>query len=360
MNVLHIDEQSAWRGGERQASWLIQGLVEHGHKVIIAGKSNCPFVTSDHAGAEILHRLEAPFLCELDLWTAWRLSKCVRKYSVDILHSHTSHSHSIACLTRAFAGRGKVVASRRVSFAQRQDPLNKWKYSAPDMFIAVSNRVSEVLIEGGVDRNKVCTVHSAIDPQRLEVEPLSRSTLGIAPDVPLLFNAGSLEEAKGHDVLLDAMAIIVKKRPDVKLLIAGEGPLRVSIESQISELGLCDSVKLLGHRQDVPAITRSCNLYVSSSNFEGLGTSVLEALVCAVPVVATLAGGAAEMISHEETGLLVPIKKPDELAGAVLRMLSDEETATKMAQQASIYVRKNFSVEKMVNDTIEVYEDLLQ
>ena len=359
MIVMHVDDQHTWRGGERQAGWLIEGLVQRGHDVIIAGKSGAPFVTSDFSNVEILNRIGAPFLGEFDVWTAWQLARSIARYNVDIIHAHTSHAHTLACIARGIAGKAKVVASRRVSFPPRNHILNRWKYGDPDRIIAVSGCVAEVLINAGVDENKVCVVHSAVDPQRLDVEPIRRSELEVPEDVPLLFNAGSLEKAKGHDVLLNAMAIILKEKPEAQLLIAGEGPLRTNIEARISELGLTASVKLLGHRKDVPRITRAADVYVASSNSEGLGTSVLEALVCGIPVVSTTAGGANEMIKHEDTGLLVPIGDPEELAKAVIRMLSNEEMAQNITREAEIFVRKNFSVENMVEKTIDVYESLL-
>ena len=131
MNILHLDDQLGWRGGEQQASWLVQGLVAKGHKVWISGKADGEFLKSTHGGAPLV-RLPLPYWAEVDLYTCWRLAQVVYQEEIDIIHAHTSHTHTIACITRAMARRGAAVVSRRVSFPPKTDRFNQWKYRAPD------------------------------------------------------------------------------------------------------------------------------------------------------------------------------------------------------------------------------------
>jgi L-malate glycosyltransferase len=359
MNVLHIDEQRGWRGGEQQASWLISGLAARGHVSILAGRPGAPFLTSFHGAAGLPH-VAAPFHGEWDLWTAYRLARAVKRYDVDILHAHTSHAHAVACLARALAGRGKVVVTRRVSFPIRPRRLNRWKYALPDRIVAVSGRVAQVLVEAGLDPARIATVHSAVDPQRLDVSPLPRSDLSLGENAPVLLNAGALVGHKDHHTLLAAMALIIERAPEARLVIAGEGPLRPMLEARIRELGLDHAVYLLGHRTDVPRLTRMADVYVSSSNSEGLGTSVLEALVCGTPVAATAAGGVPEMVVDGETGLLAAIADPASLAEAVLRLLDDPIQAKEMARRGRKRALELFSVEQMVEGNLAVYRQLLE
>jgi hypothetical protein len=124
VNILHIDEQRVWGGGEQQVSYLIQGLVRRGHHVAIAGRPGSPFLRHEHGGISPI-RIAAPFITEFDPYTAFVLARGVRRYEIDILHAHTSHAHSAACLARRLAGRGKVVVSRRVVVAPRRGFLNR-------------------------------------------------------------------------------------------------------------------------------------------------------------------------------------------------------------------------------------------
>lgn len=358
MRVLHLDEQRTWRGGEQQASWLVQGLVNAGHEVLIAGRPGSAWLADAHGGAQ-LERVALPLRNEFDLHSAWRLAGLVRARNIDLLHAHTSHAHSIACLARKIAGRGKVVVHRRVSFAPKGDVINRLKYAAPDRIVAVSQHVAEVLYAAGRPTSQVRVVHSAVDLARVDVHAASREALGVPADATLLFNAGALVGHKDHACLLDAFARIRAEVPTAWLLIAGEGELRDEIEARIAALGLGSCVRLLGHRKDVPAITRVADLYVSSSWSEGLGTSVLEALAAQVPVVATQAGGVNEMVLDRETGRLVDNRNPEVLATAILETLRDPAAARDCALRARAHVEAHFTVPRMVAGNLAVYEEVL-
>ncbi len=359
MNVLHLDEQTGWRGGEQQASWLIQGLVKRGHRVIIAGRPGSAFLTSDHGGARV-EKVALPFLGEFDLLTAWKLAGVVRKENIDILHAHSSHAHSIAVCARKIAGRGKVVVSRRVSFRPKDHVLNRWKYAQPDLIIAVSGKVGEVMREFGVSESRLAVIHSSVDWSRLEVEPIPRTEIGVSADALLLVSVGALVGHKDHETLVAAMPQVLKHFPRVRLVIAGEGALRPAIEARIAALGLEDAVTLLGHRADAPRLIRAADLYVSSSWSEGLGTSVLEALACETPVVATVAGGVPEMVRPGETGYLVPSRDPPALAAAIIESLANRENAKFMARNGRCLVEELFLTERMVERTVLAYDMLLR
>jgi len=359
VNILHIDEQLGWRGGEQQASWLMQGLAKQGHRIFIAARPNGEFFRADHGGIRVT-RIPLPFRTELDPWTIINLARIVRRENVDILHAHSSHAHATAIYARALAGRGKVVVSRRVSFVPKANPFNRWKYNQPDIFIAVSGEVGNVLRNYGIPSEKVEVVYSSVDLNRLNVEPLPRKELGVPEDCPLLFSAGALVGHKDHVTLLEALPKVLQHFPDVRVLIAGEGNLRLQIEAKIKILRLADAVILLGHRKDVPRLTRAADLYVSSSWSEGLGTSVLEALACETPVVATVAGGVPEMVMPGETGYLVPNRDPDALAEAIIESLGNREHARAMARAGRELVERQFVTARMVEGTLRVYERLMQ
>lgn len=358
MNVLHVDEQLGWRGGEQQASWLIQGLVRRGHRVTVAGRRRGAFLASDHGGSQV-ERISLPFSSELDLWSAWRLARVVKNRAIDILHAHTSHAHTAACLARMLARRGKVVVSRRVSFAPKPHALNRWKYGLPDRFISVSGKVDEVLEEYGIDTDRREVVYSSVDPARLEVAPISRGDLGVPESVPLLVTAGALVGHKDIETLVAAMPLVLAQFSEARLVVAGEGELRPAIEAKIAQLGLAAAITMLGHRTDAPSIIRAGDVYVSSSWSEGLGTSVLEALACKTPVVATRAGGVPEMVLDGETGYLVPNRDPEALGKAVVDSLRNRDHARAMAEKGRELVEKQFVVERMIEGTIRVYEKVL-
>lgn len=354
VNILHLDEQLGWRGGEQQASWLIRASVEKGHRVWIAGREGSRFLQADHGGADLI-RVALPFWAELDVYTCWKLSHLVYEEEVDVIHAHTSHTHTIACIARKLARHPVVVVSRRVSFPPGQDFFNRWKYADPDVYLAVSGEVARVLQVADIDPDKVRRVYSAVDPARLDVEAASRESLGVEADAPLLLSAGALVGHKDHATLLRALPRVREAAPAVRVIIAGEGKLREALEQQIRDLDLQPVVSLLGHREDVPALMQAADCYVSSSWSEGLGTSVLEALACETPVVAAEAGGIPEMVRPGETGHLVPNRDPEALAEAIIDVLQQPDAAAVRAAAGRELVTEAFSVQTMVEDTLATY-----
>ncbi len=361
VRILHLDEQTGWRGGEQQASWLIQGLAERGHEVWVAGRKGYPFLTGDHGGARIT-RVSLPLCGEFDLYSAWRVAQLCAREHIDVIHAHSSHAHGIAVLAGKFAGksRPKIIAARRVSFPPKDHLPNVWKYAQPDRIVCVSYKVAQVMREFGIPQDRLTVVHSAVDLARVDVEPLSRAEMGVPEGVPLAVSAGSLVDHKDHANLLDALALARKSVPGLWLAIAGDGPLRGRLESRAVRLGLKGCVRFLGRREDAPRLIRAGTVYVSSSWSEGLGTSILEALASGTPVVATHAGGADEMVVSGHTGWLVPVHDANALGGAIVDCLQHRDEALRMAAEGRRLVEKEFTAPRMVERTLAVYAQLLE
>ncbi|HEO70790.1 MAG TPA: glycosyltransferase family 1 protein [Candidatus Hydrogenedentes bacterium] len=354
MNILHINENADWRGGEQQATYLIHGLVRRGHSCIVAGRSGAPFLRRN---AE-LSTVAAPFLGEVDLWTPIVLARAVRRFDVDIVHAHASHGHALACLARLLS-ECNVIVHRRIDRMPRSNALSRWKYRQADHYVAVCERVGNVLREFGVPAERITTIHSSIEPSWFDVEPLSREELGVAEGVPLLGCVGALVAQKNHLNLLEALPVILRETPQLQVVIIGEGELRGQIEGHIARFGLGAHVRLLGHRNDVPRILKALDLFVLPSRDEGIGGACIEALAAGVPVVATDVGGVGEVVQDGRTGLLVPAADPEALAHAVLHLLQTPKFAEALAARGRLLVHENFTVDRMVERTIGVYEKVL-
>ena len=358
MNVLHINDQREWGGGEQQTAYLVQVLSAPGQRVYLAAHPDSALLARIHPSPH-LTCVPLALRGEWDIPSAWGLSRLIVSENIDIIHAHTGHAHTLACLARRMAGRGRVIVSRRVAFPPRKNPISRLKYRCPDRYIAISDCVAQALLAFGVSKSKIAVVHSGIDMQRFTEEPLPRAEFGVPEGVPLLGAVGSLVEAKDHATLISAMRILVDTDPLIHLVIAGEGPLRADLEAQILRLGLEDNIQLLGHRTDIPQLLSALDVFVMSSVSEGLGTSVLDALASSLPVVVTQAGGIPEMIHNEETGLLVPTGNAEALAEGILRLLRDGTAAQQMAERGKALLTEKFTVETMVRGTVDVYNEVL-
>ncbi len=362
MNLLHLDEQRGWRGGEQQACYLIQGLLEAGHAVHVAGRPESAFLDRC-ADMPVAGVLPLPFWNEGDMYTAGRLACYVRRHNIDLLHAHTSHTHTLACLAQRLARRGKVVVSRRVDFPPKPGRFNRWKYHAPDRIIAISGCIRDILRAYGLPEAKLRLARSGIDPERFE-----HATPGALSDFlpeakqegPLLGNVAALAPHKDQATLIAAMPTVLKVYPEARLLIAGEGKLRPALEAQIAALGLQDRVHLLGFVHDIPRFLKTLDCFVLSSKEEGLGTSVLDAIACRTPVVATAAGGIPEMIRDGETGLLTPVGDAQALAEALLATLADPDAAARRCEAAHAWMQAEFTVARMVAGNLAVYNELME
>ena len=147
--------------------------------------------------------------------------------------------------------------------------------------------------------------------------------------------------------------------PDARFIIAGEGELRAPLERQIKDRHLEKHVFLAGFRPDVLSVHKAFDLFVMSSVTEGLGSSLLDAMACEKAVVATTAGGIPEAVVDRETGLLVPPRDHEAMARAIVALLTDERARRAMASAGLRRVRERFSVDRMVRDTLRVYEQTI-
>ncbi|MFP4055623.1 MAG: glycosyltransferase family 4 protein [Candidatus Brocadiia bacterium] len=359
LNTLHVDTEHTWRGGEQQALHLATGLRERGHEATVACQPGSPMAQRSRAAGlavvEVRMRGEADFLAVL------ALRKLIRRGQFGIVHMHTSHAHTLGCAAVALGRQGKAIVSRRVDFGVAANPISGFKYRhGVDRFIAISQAVKRVLVEGGVSPERVAVVHSGIDLARFEDLPASRfrEQFGLPPEAPVIGNVAAMADHKGQRYLLAAMPRVLEAEPGARLFVVGDGELRGALEAQARELDIEHAVTFTGFRTDVPQWLDFFDVFVMSSHLEGLCTSVLDALAMRKPVVATTAGGLPEIVDHEKTGLLVPSKAPRPLAEAIVRLVRDRELARRLGEAGRRRVEEAFSADAMVEGTLRVYREV--
>jgi glycosyltransferase involved in cell wall biosynthesis len=355
---LHIDTARTWRGGQNQVLVTVLGLRAQGHRTVLVA----------HAGGELRQRaaegLELVALAprmEMDLSAAWRLSRIIKELKPDIVHAHDPHGVAMAALALSMSTqlvKPPLIASRRVDFQLRGNSLSRWKYRQVDCFICASEAIRQMLIADGVPAARAITVHEGIDLERLQSAPVVNlhEELWLPHHAPLVGNVAALVPHKGQKHLVDAASIVVRQVPDARFIIAGEGELRPSLERQIKDHHLEKHVFLTGFRPDVLSLHRAFDIFVMSSVTEGLGTSLLDAMAAGKPVVATRAGGIPEVVVDGETGILVQVRDAEQLAAAIAKLLQDERLRRRMGEAGLKRAQLRFSSERMVKDTLRVYQ----
>lgn len=297
---------------------------------------------------------------EMDLNAAWRLSRLIKQLSPDVVHAHDPHGVAMAALALSMStqlAKPPLVAARRVDFHLRGNALSRWKYRQVDCFICASEAVRRMLIADGVPSARAVTVHEGIDLGHVDAAPAAdlHAELWLPHGSPVVGNVAALVAHKGQRHLIEAAAIVVKRVPDARFVIAGEGELRPALERQIKEHHLEKHVFLAGFRPDILSVHKGFDIFVMSSVTEGLGTSLLDAMACGKPVVATTAGGMPEVVDEGATGLLVPPRDHQAMAEAIVKLLTNPEWRARMGAAGRARVRAKFSAERMVQDTLEIY-----
>jgi glycosyltransferase involved in cell wall biosynthesis len=350
VRVLQVDAGREWRGGQNQVRLLSRELSRD---------SSVEVVLVTQRGSELARRAaavgvtvqEIPWSIGLDPRAAWRLYLTGRVFRPDVVHVHDSHALSLTRVARwgdSPLSRATLVGHRRVDFHIR--PRSNWFRA--DRLIAVSAAVQRVLVADGVSPRDITVIHDGIDPDEVRSRAATpygiRRRLGLAPGAPLAVNVAALVDHKDQCTLIRAAALARAQRPDLHWAIAGDGPLRPTLEREIAAANLGDRVHLLGYVPEADALIREADVFVMSSKEEGLGSVILHALVLEKPVVATAGGGIPEVVPAE---FLVPVGDASALAAKVVDSLTHPASPIPFPAQ--------FTAKSMADATLALYRSLV-
>jgi len=323
----------------------------------------------DLAAFEQLKRTELGFLplerrrkVELRPWI--KLARFLRRERVDVLHAHKFGSNVWGTIAGR-AARVPVILAHEHTWSFQGQPMRRLLDRE-----LIARGASKIIAVSRADQRRMTEIEQ-IDPDRIVfipngVGPLPppsgrdvRAELGIDPAAPAIGIVAVLRAQKAHDVLLRATSTLIARFPDLRVLIAGDGPERASLERAADELGVQANVLFLGDRTDIPDVLTALDLAVSCSDFEGSPLSVMEYMDAGLPIVATAVGGVPDLIVPGVHGLLVPAQDPPALAAAIAELLSDPERARTMGARARERRREEFDIDVQVRALEALYTDLL-
>jgi glycosyltransferase involved in cell wall biosynthesis len=292
----------------------------------------------------------------------------IREHGVRIVHATDYYTNLLALGAGKLTG-AKVIVSRvdlghlRAGFGRWHREAEKWNARNADLVVANADAVREVCIrEEGCDPDRVVVVRNGLDTAHFDAlakQPLQAPLPLEDGDVPIAV-IGNLWRVKGHRTLVEAAKEIAARIPRVKFLCAGEGPEREYLERRIAELGLENTVHLLGHRLDIPAILSRSRAACLCSSAEGLSNAVMEAMASSLPIVATAVGGTPELVRPGENGLLVPFGDARALAGALVQLLSDGEAVAEMGRRGRRRIETELTLETMAEGHGALYRRALE
>ena len=310
-----------------------------------------------------------------DLVTFWKLYKLIKAGRYHIVHTHASKAGVLGRLAAWLAGTPIIVHTLHSLVFHDYQPwiVNRtwWlakKICAPvtDFFISVSEVISEKAIAAGIAKpEKFRTIYSGMELDwflnaKFDAEKV-RKEFGIPLDVPVVGKIARLFPLKGHDQLMDAAPEIVKRIPNVRFFLIGDGILLEHLQERAKEYGIFDNFVFAGliDRTRIPEIISAMDVVVHTSLREGLARVLPQALAMGKPCVSFDIDGAREVVINDKTGYLVEAFDSVGLADGVVRLLENEELRRQFGENGRRHVDPNFRAEKMVTDISEVYQMLL-
>ncbi|MDQ3161335.1 MAG: glycosyltransferase family 4 protein [Actinomycetota bacterium] len=287
--------------------------------------------------------------------------RAVRAERPDLLHTHLVHADVYGAIA-AHALRLPYLSTRHNDDRYLLGPfryVDRLFARGARRLIAISAAVHQFLAAAGHDSRKLVTIHYGLDALPAARSEITPEAAGIARESPLLLAAGRLIDQKDHATLLRAFALIRERHPQARLAILGAGPLEAATRARALALGLDDAVLLPG-RLDTRDWLERADVFVHTSRWEGFGIVLLEAMLAALPIVATQVSAVPEVVEDGRTGILVDAGDAPGLAGALDRLLSDPEGARRLGDAGLIRARSQFSVARMTERTLSVYREATQ
>ncbi len=297
---------------------------------------------------------------------ALELAEILRSRRVDILHSHIFYASLFASPVAWSCSVPMVIETPHVREHWRREGMksrfviDRLVGRCVNRYIAVSEANGRYLTEHkGLPAQKISVIHNGSDLKRFRHGRCKsaglRQKLGFRMEELVLLVAGRLEPQKGHSVLLKALPEVRRVFPNVRTVFAGEGELLPQLQRQVRELGLQGAVAFVGFQSNMEEWFSVADLTVLPSFYEGLPLVAIESLAAGTPVVATAVDGTPEIVIHERTGLTVRPGAPEELAAAISTMLADPALRTKFGSAGRAWVEEEFSQEKQVKRTEDLY-----
>lgn len=299
----------------------------------------------------------------LDYRLLMRLWRFFRSSTIDVVQTHHVTQLIYAGLAARLAGVRVVHAEHEYFTLMAPKPRRMLRLlsSACDVVVGVSDSVVEYLRKSVVIApHKLRTVYNGVDLQRFTpAAKTSREEVGLGNGQPVIGHVGRLDSAKDQDTLLDAFACVRRGRPDARLVIVGDGPLRDDLQARAERLGISRGVTFLGARTDVHDLLPHFDVFVLSSIHEGLPIAMLEAMACARPVVATSVGEIGRVLGRRNAGRLVSPGDAKTLAETIEAVVASPDHATSMGLRAREIVEAEYDLDVTVRRYADIYHSVI-
>ncbi|GFN34310.1 glycosyltransferase [Tepidimicrobium xylanilyticum] len=329
------------------------------------------FVICDHEGTnheKILNRCSNVEIMKMrnvfDIVAARKVAKYCKENDIDIIQTHFLRENYISVLSKIFNPRVKIIWTTHL-IAENNSIIkffNRIFSKFVDRIVCVSKAVELSLIKEGISPDRIQVIYNGVDTDYFK--PLGdgfiRDELNIEKDTLVLTTISRFRKEKGYSFLIEGLNELKKYIANFKALLVGEGEDQGFIREKVKEYDLENHVIFLGYREDIPEILAATDIYISPSENEAISFSIIEALSCGVPVVATEVGGVPEIFEKGHVGVLIPFGDKDRFAKVIVELYNNNQQLNSFKSNCRDMVIKNFSQISMLEKTHNLYYDLIK
>jgi len=368
LSILHLAANRWWTGSADPIIHLVSGLRARGHRVLLGLIPGDRFETkAKEAGLDLVEGLRmdgrlGPRALARDVL---RLRALIRDEGVELVHTHHSHDHWLAVLTRpkrAQGGRPPVVRTFHNWRAVKRDRLASTLYRRTAAVFAVSRPIESRCRDVGIPPERVFWIPGAVDLTRFtaDADPTPIRTEFKLGDAPVVVSVARLATNRGHELLLSGFRLLVRRLPRARLLLVGKGETRSRLEKLVADLELGSHVVFTGYRDaDLPSVLAAADCFaLMAAGSDESCRAALEAMAAGRPVIARRVGALPETVMHGETGILIDDDQAESVARALETILEDPARRRAMGRAGRATAEERFGAERSVETVERVYQDL--
>lgn len=367
MKIIHVIGGGEFGGAEQHILELLD---------ILKTKSTEPKVICFYqaAFAEELQKRGIPVIVvnrfsKADVRTIDQLRTIFKKEDPAIIHTHGVRANFLSRLAARSLNIPVITTIHSVLRYDYPNPIYYFLASKMEYFtrkwnqhyIAISQSIKQVLINEGIKPEQISLIHHGINLKAyhiLEEQTQIRQSLSLPENAFVLGTVSRLVPIKGLQNLIEALAIISDKIPNLHWLAVGDGPEKETLLQLAKSKGIEDQVHFIGFRKDVPRCLKAMDIYVSTSYSEGFGLSVIEAMAAKVPVISTPVGGISDFLVDRINGLAIPSKQPYEIARCIMILYENPGLRNDLIEGAHEMVSERFTLHEMADNTLTLYQNL--
>lgn len=363
VNILHIEWSDGWGGQEIRILAESKEFIKRGYGVTIAAQPNSQLLK--RANKHKVPTIPLKMNKGLNFIAIIKLVHYIKINSIDVIHTHSSVDSRTGGIAGKIAGI-KVVRSRHISVPVSKSFFTWFQYAKlANKLITSGEFIREKLInENKIQPGRIASAPAGVDETHFhfdaEVENISEK-FKLKDEYFIVGMVSVIRSWKGHEYVIRAMPNLIKKIPNVHLLIVGDGPIKNQVIDLIRKLSLEKHITLTGHQANpVPFYKVMDTVILPSYAGEATSQTLPQAMLMKIPVVSTDVGGLPEVVIHKKTGLVVRPKNSSDICNSIFEIYSNKKLRGLMIKNAEKHALENFTFKKMVDTTENVYLELLK